>query len=119
MSSAMRKLSREVSVNGFLSASAGANAAPCTRKSRPPNSRSSVGAEVRDLLIVADVARQDERVVERRRQLADVFFEPLAGIGQREARARGRRRLRDRPRDRSLVRDADDETVLSGEIRHG
>ena len=38
MSSAMRKLSREVSANGFFSASAGANAAPWTKKSRPPNS---------------------------------------------------------------------------------
>ena len=57
--------------------------------------------------------------VERLRQIADVLFEPLALIGQREPGAGGRRRLRDRPRDRALVGDTDDEAVLSGEIRHG
>ena len=67
---------------------------------------------------LGDVARQHQRVVERRRQLAHVLFEPLARIGQREPRAGRRRRLRDRPRDRPLVGDADDEAVFAGEIGH-
>ena len=115
----MRKLSRDVSVNGFFSASAGANAAPWTQEIEAAEFAIERGAEVRDLLIVGDVARQDQRVVERRRELADVLLEPLARIGQRQARAGGRRRLRNRPRDRPLVGDADDEAVLAGEIGHG
>src|SRR5437867_3192240 len=43
-SSAIRKLSRDVSTNGLCSASAGAKPAPCTAKSSPPNSRSRPAA---------------------------------------------------------------------------
>ena len=46
--------------------------------------------------------------VERRRQLAHVLFEPLALIRHRQPRAGARRGLRDRPRNRALVGDADD-----------
>ena len=113
MSSAMRKLSREVSTNGFFSASAGANAAPWTRKVEAAELAIERGAESRRSADRRDVARQDERVVERRRQLADVFLQPLARIRQRQARARGGRRLRNRPRDRAFVGDADDEAVLA------
>ena len=38
MSIVIRKPSRLVMTKGALSSSGGANAAPCTRKSRPPNS---------------------------------------------------------------------------------
>ena len=46
-------------------------------------------------------------------ELADVLLEPLALIGHREPGAGPRSRLRDRPRDRPLVGDADDEPVSS------
>ena len=69
---------------------------------------------VGNLLVARHVARQDERVVELRGQLADVLFEPLARIRQREPRAGCGRRLRDRPRNRPLVGDTDDETVFAG-----
>ena len=39
-SSAMRNPSREVCTKGLDNSAGGANAAPCTKKSRPPNSAS-------------------------------------------------------------------------------
>ena len=63
----------------------------------------------RDLRVVGDVERQDQRIGQAFGQLADVFFEPLALVGQRDARAGRRGRLRDGPGDRSFVGDADDE----------
>ena len=41
--------------------------------------------ELLDLLIAGDVARGDDWIGQLGRQLADVFFEPLAGIGKGEA----------------------------------
>ena len=74
--------------------------------------------QIRDLLVARDVARREHGVRERRRQLPHVLLEPRARIRQREPRARGGRRLRDRPGDGALVGDADDEAVCAGEIRH-
>src|SRR5947207_1922688 len=73
--------------------------------------------EIGELLIARHVARGNEWVLQRRRELADVFLEPPARIRQREARARRRGGLRDRPRDRSLVGDADDQSLFSRKIR--
>jgi hypothetical protein len=74
-------------------------------------------AEIGDLLIVGDVARRDERIGELRGELADVFFEPLARVREGEAGACGGGRLRDGPRNRSFVGDADDEAVLALQVR--
>ncbi len=74
--------------------------------------------QVSDLLIARNVARQDERILERRREIAHVLFEPLARIGQRKARAGCLRRLRNGPRNGSLVGHADDEAEFSREVRH-
>ena len=71
-----------------------------------------------DLLIARHITRQDQRLVERRRQLPDVLFEPLAWIRQRQTRARRRCRLRDRPGNRTLVGDAHDEASLAGQVGH-
>ena len=68
---------------------------------------------MRNLRIVGDVAGKNQRVGQAGGQIADVLFEPLALIGDREPRAGRGRRLRDRPRDRALVRDADDEAGLT------
>ena len=95
----------------------GANAAPWTRKSSPPNSSSMAAATSAICSIVGDVAWPDQRA-DRRREVGDVFLQPLALVGQRQPRAGTRRSLSDRPGDRPLVRNTDDQTVLSREIRH-
>jgi hypothetical protein len=55
--------------------------------------------QIRDLLIVRDVARHHQRLIQLRCKLADILLEPLTLIRQRKAGARRSRRLRDRPRD--------------------
>ena len=95
------------------SSSRGANAAPWTTKSSPPNSCSIAREDVVDLRVVGDVAGQDQRIGQRRGELAHVLLEPLALIGHRQPRACARCGLRDRPRDRPLVGHADDEARLA------
>jgi hypothetical protein len=70
----------------------------------------------RHVLVRADVARRDERAVDLRRELSDVRLDPLALEGEREPRAARREPPRDRPRDRALVRDAENQSGLSLEI---
>jgi len=48
--------------------------------------------QIGDLLIVGNVARREQRILELLCELADVFLEPFARIRQRETRAFGRRR---------------------------
>ena len=50
-----------------------------------------------DLIVARDVAGEDQRLLERRRQLAHVFLEAFARIRQNEPRAGGGRGPRDRP----------------------
>ena len=83
------------------------------------NSRSIAANTLVDLRIVGDVARQDQRIGAARRKLADVLLEPFTLIRHGEPRARCGSRLRDRPRNRTLVGNADDETCLVREICHG
>ena len=80
----------------------------------PIDRRSQLG----DLLVARDVTRQEERLLERGGEIADVLFEPLARIGQRETRAGGSRCLGNRPGNRPLVGDADDEAVFPCEDGH-
>ena len=75
----------------------------------PCEHRSNVG-------VGADITREDERRFEPLRQLVHMLFEP-ALIRECEAGAAQRGDLSNRPRDGSLVRDADDEPVFSGEVR--
>ena len=70
------------------------------------------------LRVDGDVTGQDQRIVQCLGELADVLFETLALVGHCQTRAGRRRRLRDGPRDRALVRDADDEPRLSTQICH-
>ena len=70
-------------------------------------------AELGDLIVVRHIARQDEGIVERRRKLANVLLEAGARIREREARPGLRERLRDRPRNRSLVGNAHDKCELA------
>ena len=79
----------------------------------------SVGAE---LIAECDV-RSDDDVARVFREVGETFggelahalLDPLALVGEREPRATVRERLRDRPRDRALVRDAQDECALARE----
>ena len=69
-----------------------------------------------DGIVARHIARKDERVVECRGELADIFLETLARIGEREARARSGSRLRNRPRDGALVGDANNQTMFSRQV---
>src|SRR5439155_18138975 len=73
----------------------------------------------RDVVVRADVALDHERRVDRRAELADAGLDPLPLIGESEPGAAVCEALRDRPGDRALVRDAEDEATLACEISHG
>ena len=118
MSSACLKPSREVFTNRPVISSRDANAAPCTTKSSPPCASWIFAIDRGDLVVVGDVERQHQRLRRQRvGELADVLFE-AALIGEDESGAALRRRLRDRPRQRTMVRDADDQSNFSREVRH-
>src|SRR2546430_14407170 len=78
-----------------------------------------LGDDTRDVVVRADVAFGHMRRVDRGRELADAGFDPVALVGEGEPGAAVGQALRDRPRDRPLVGDAEDETSLAGEISHG
>jgi hypothetical protein len=77
------------------------------------------GKHLGNLPVVGHIAGKKQRVCQLCGELSHVFFEPLTLIGDGKARARGRCRLCNGPRDRSFVGDADDEPCLVGEIGHG
>ncbi len=56
-------------------------------------------------------------LLEPLRQVVDVLLEASL-IGERQPRAAAGRRLRDRPGDRALVGDTDDQSVLAREVGH-
>ena len=66
-----------------------------------------------DLRVDGDVAGQNQRIGQRRREIADVLLEPFALVRHGEPGARGRSGLRDGPGDRPLVGDAHDEAGLA------
>jgi hypothetical protein len=74
---------------------------------------------VGNLAIAGNVAGQHERVGQLGRELTHVFLEPLTLIGDGEPRPRGSGRARDRPCNRALVRNPDDEAVLPRQFAHG
>ena len=72
----------------------------------------------RDVLVGTDVARQHQRRLrEALREVVDVLFE-AALIGEREPGAAIGRRLRNGPRKRPFVGDANNESQFSSEITH-
>ena len=74
-----------------------------------------LGEDARDVLVGADVALGDERARDLPRELADVRFDALALVGEGQPRSPVGEALRDRPRDRALVRDAQDQSGLAFE----
>src|SRR6476620_2168946 len=72
--------------------------------------------DARDVLVRADIARRHERAFDLRRELADVLVDPLSLVREREPRTSICEPPRDRPRDRALVRDPENEPRLALEI---
>jgi hypothetical protein len=75
-----------------------------------------LGEDPVDVLVGADVAGGDEWAVDALGQIADARLDSLALEGEREPRAARREPPRDRPCDRALVRDAENQSGLSLEI---
>ena len=71
-----------------------------------------LGEDARDVLVGAHVALGDERALDRRREVPDVLLDALALVGERDGRSLVSEAIRDRPRDRTLIRDAEDERLL-------
>src|SRR5439155_14139401 len=68
-----------------------------------------------EVLVGPYVAGGNERRGDRLRELAHALLDPLALVGEGELGASLREPVRDRPGDRALVRDAEDETAFAGE----
>ena len=69
----------------------------------------------RQVVVGADVALGDERAVDARGEIANVLLDPFALIREGDARALVCEAFRDCPRDRALVRNAEDERLLAFE----
>ena len=116
MSTAIQKRSRGVSTKRPSRSSAAANATEWTRTSSPPpNASADLREDAREVVVGADVALGDERAGDGRGEVADVLLDALALVREGDARPLVGEALRDRPRDRALVRDAEDERLLAFE----
>jgi len=71
--------------------------------------------DANDVVVGADVALRHELRVHHLGQVADGLLDPFALIGEGELGAAVRELLRNRPGDRALVRDAEDERALAVE----
>ena len=83
----------------------------------PVEDRATSREDTLDRTVVADVEFGDERARDRLRQVAHVLLDPLTLEGERDLRAAVREPPGDRPGDRPLVRDAQDECTLP--LEHG
>ena len=83
--------------------------------SPPPKASADLREDTREVVVGADVALRDERTVDGRGEIADVLLDALALVGERHARPLVGEALRDRPGDRALIRDAEDERLLAFE----
>ena len=72
-----------------------------------------LGEDAGDVVVRAHVALGDELRVDRLGQLAHALLDPLALEGERELGALIVEALRDRPGDRPLVGDAQDQRLLA------
>ncbi len=116
MSTAIQNRSRGVSTKRPSRSSAAAKATEWTRMSSPPpNASADLGEDTREVVVGADVALGDERTLDGRGEVAHVLLDALALVGERHARPLVGEALRDRPGDRALIRDAEDERLLAFE----
>ena len=107
MSTAIQKRSRGVSTKRPSRSSAAANATEWTRMSSPPPNASPTSEKTRamsssDRTSHSVTSGLDDRLGE----VADVLLDPLSLVREGDLRALVGEPLRDRPRDRALVRDA-------------
>jgi hypothetical protein len=72
-----------------------------------------------EVFVGADVALGHERRVDRAGELTDALLDPLSLIRERERGTALGEPARDRPGDRTAVRDAQDKTAFSGKPFHG
>ena len=84
----------------------------------PAEARLTPGGNLRNLLVARHVERQDQGVGQLLGQLLHVLAEPIALVGHRQASALRGDGFRDRPRDRTLVGDTDDQSGGAGELTH-
>src|SRR5438132_7917694 len=85
----------------------------------PAEDFAPLGDDARDVVVRPNVALDHERRVDRRAELADARLDPFSLVGEGQPGAAVGKALRDRPRDRALVGDAEDEATLACEICHG
>src|SRR2546423_11345574 len=78
-----------------------------------------LGDDASEVVVGTDVAFGHERRVDRPAELADAGLDPLPLVGECKPSAAVGQSLRDRPGDRPLVRDPENEPALAGEISHG
>ena len=83
----------------------------------PPNAAPTSPKTSLDRCVVAHVELGDERAPDRLGKLADVLLDALALEGERQVGAVVCQPFRDRPGDRALVGDTENECVLSREHR--
>src|SRR6476660_9574459 len=78
-----------------------------------------LGDDSCDVVVRADVTAGDERGVDGTRQLANACLDTFPLVGEREVGPGLCEALGDRPCNRTLVGDAEDEAALACEISHG
>jgi hypothetical protein len=69
--------------------------------------------DARDVIVRANIALGHKRTLHRLRQIADVLLDALALVREGKFGAAVSKPLRNRPRDRALVRDAENQTALA------
>ena len=116
MSIAIQKRSRGVSVKRPSRSSAAANATECTRMSSSPPKTSPTSRKTRSIAgVVAHVELRYERARDRIGELSHALLDALALERERDLRATLGEPAGDRPRDRPLVGDAQNQCALSRE----
>ena len=112
------KPSREVCENGAVELLAPGEGRTVHEEVEAAERAIDLRKHVRNLRIVGDVAGKNQRVGQAGREIADVLLETLTLVGDRKAGTRRRRRLCNRPRNGTLVRDPDHETGLTLQVSH-
>src|SRR5215203_56157 len=84
----------------------------------PPERLSSLADGALDVLVRAHVALGDERTGDRVGEIADAVLDPLALVRERQLRTLVGEAARDRPCDRPLVGDAENQAALPLEAIH-
>ena len=116
MSTAIQKRSRGVSTNRPFEILGGGERHRVDEDVEPTSEGvRHLREDPREIVVGADVALGDQGAVDGRREVAHVLLDAFALVRERDARALVGEPLRDRPGDRALVRDTEDERLLAFE----